>query len=75
MDAPSKYPYSESTVVPNGRLPAKSVLLGSLGALLHVTFHSRCTRINLCCGLWSCDWPYTLEDDEAAPDVNLICGS
>ena len=34
---------------------AGALLLGSLGALLHVIFQSRCTRISLCFGLWSCD--------------------
>ena len=34
---------------------AGALLLGSLGALLHVIFQSRCTRISLCCGFWSCD--------------------
>eukprot|EP01048_Picozoa_sp_COSAG05_P019151 COSAG05_NODE_2936_length_2487_cov_31.407035_3_plen_68_part_00 len=34
---------------------AAALLLGSLGALLHVIFQSRCTRISLCCGFWSCD--------------------
>ena len=34
---------------------AGALLLGSVGALLHVVFQSRCTRISICFGLWSCD--------------------
>ncbi len=43
---------------------AGALLLGSLGALLHVIFQSRCTRISLCFGLWSCDRRVPPEEDE-----------
>ena len=46
---------------------AGALILGSLGALLHVIFQSRCTRISLCCGFWSCDRrvpPTEVEEDE-----------
>ena len=51
---------------------AGALILGSLGALLHVIFQSRCTRISLCCGFWSCDRRVeaaAVQEEEAGEDA------
>jgi hypothetical protein len=47
---------------------AGALLLGSLGALLHVIFQSRCTRISLCFGAWSCDRRIPVLETEPEPE-------
>ena len=53
---------------PRYSLGAGALLLGSVGALLHVVFQSRCTRISICFGLWSCDRRVT-DTFESEPEL------
>ena len=46
---------------------AGALMLGSLGALLHVIFQSRCTTISLCFGFWKCNRSVP---DVEAPEAN-----
>ena len=54
------------------------VMMGSLGALLHVLFSSRCTDINCCWGLWHCQRqvqdkpPEPKKEPEPEPDIENI---
>ncbi len=43
---------------------ALALVISSLGGLLLIIFKSRCTRINLCCGLWSCMREVPQDNDE-----------
>ena len=49
-----------------------ALVLGSLGGLCLILFKSRCERISICWGLWSCNRKVqddTSEDDEKKKDV------
>ena len=42
----------------------------ALASVLMVLFRSRCIRISLCCGLWSCDRVVQEQDEEAEEEAN-----
>jgi len=49
-----------------------ALVLGSVGGLCLILFKSRCERISICWGLWSCNRKVqddTSEDDEKKKDV------
>ena len=55
------------------------VMMGSLGALLHVLFSSKCTQITCCWGLWQCQRvvepgpePEPDPDPDPDPDPQLL---
>jgi len=49
-----------------------ALVLGSVGGLCLILFKSRCERISICWGLWSCNRKVqddTSEDDEKKKDI------
>ena len=42
----------------------------ALASVLMVLFRSRCSRISLCCGLWSCNRVVQEQDEEAEEEAN-----
>ena len=45
-----------------------ALILGSVGGLCLIMFKSRCERISLCWGLWSCDRKVVEEEPEPQPE-------
>ena len=39
----------------------------AIGSVMLILFKSRCSKISLCWGLWSCDRDVTADEDEEAP--------
>ena len=46
-----------------------ALILGSVGGLCLILFKSRCERISICWGLWSCDRKVQEEEDDKKKDV------
>jgi len=46
---------------------ATALVLGSLGGLCLILFKSRCEKISICWGIWSCD-RNVKDDEEPEPD-------
>ena len=46
-----------------------ALILGSVGGLCLILFKSRCERISICWGLWSCVRKVTEEEDDKKKDV------
>jgi hypothetical protein len=51
---------------PNDYSNLATVGAAALCSLMMVLFKSKCSKISLCCGLWSCDRKATAEAAEAA---------
>ena len=52
-----------------------ALVLGSVGGLCLILFKSRCERISICWGLWSCDRKVqddTSEDDDKKKDEPIV---
>lgn len=52
-----------------------ALVLGSVGGLCLILFKSRCERISICWGLWSCDRKVqedTSEEDETKKDEPIL---
>ncbi len=49
---------------PNDLANLITISSAALGTVLLVLFKSRCQKISLCCGLWSCDRAVQEGDDE-----------
>tara|TARA_R110000744_G_scaffold242607_1_gene359671 strand:+ start:221 stop:523 length:303 start_codon:yes stop_codon:yes gene_type:complete len=47
---------------------ALALTLGSVGGLCLILFKSRCQRISICWGIWSCDRKVAEEDQEEVKD-------
>ena len=47
---------------------ALALTLGSVGGLCLILFKSRCQRISICWGVWSCDRKVAEEDQEEVKD-------
>ena len=45
-----------------------ALILGSVGGLCLIMFKSRCEKISLCWGLWSCDRKVVEEEPEPEPE-------
>ena len=46
-----------------------ALILGSVGGPCLILFKSRCERISICWGLWSCDRKVQEEEDDKKKDV------
>jgi len=44
-----------------------TICAAAIGSTLLVIFKSRCKKISLCCGLWSCDRELADDDDDEPP--------
>ena len=46
----------------------------AVGSILFICFKSKCTKISLCFGLWSCDRNVINGSDEENPRIGVTCG-
>lgn len=49
-----------------------TICAAAIGSTLLVIFKSKCSHINLCCGLWSCDREVYDEEEEKEKEKALI---
>lgn len=47
-----------------------TICAAAVGSTLLVIFKSRCVKVTLCCGLWSCDRQLAESDSDSETDKN-----
>jgi hypothetical protein len=57
---------------PNDYSNFVTICAAAIGSTLLVIFKSRCSKINLCCGLWKCDREIKDDDDEKKKKENSV---